>query len=102
VENPQVEKEAKAPAKVEKVEREKAKVPVAGVAQVKVQERGQEKAPARGRAKARAKVQEREVEKVQERVQERVQEKGPAKEKEVKVAIIAKNVQKPPKQPTLP
>jgi hypothetical protein len=81
---------------VEKVE--KAKVPVVEVVRAKAQE----KAPARVRAKARAKEAEKVQVKVQERVQERVQEKGPVKVVKAAKEAIAKNVQKPPKQRTLP
>jgi hypothetical protein len=81
---------------VEKVE--KAKVPVVEVVRAKAQE----KAPARVRAKARAREAEKVQVKVQERVQERVQEKGPVKVVKAAKEAIAKNVQKPPKQRTLP
>ena len=61
-------------------------------------ERGQEKA----QATVPAKVPVKEAEKVQVKVQERGQEKGPVTVVTAAKEAIAKNVQKPPKQRTLP
>jgi hypothetical protein len=93
---------------VEKVE--KAKVPEVEVAQekaqareaVKAQEKAQEKAQARVRATVRARVPVKVPEKAPEKAPARGQEREVEKVQERVQAKGAKNVQKPPKQPTLP